>query len=278
VEGNLRRRSGCYDEIPPMLQTVPDILARIVEQRGTELAHLARRRDELEREAEASRASRRDFSAELGARQIAVIAEIKKSSPSRGLLTADFDPVTIARTYETAGAASISVLTDGPHFGGSLQDLRAARDAVRIPVLRKDFTIAPEHVLEAAANGADAILLIAALLTESEMRNYRELAESFAMAALVEVHDAEELQRAASSGARIIGVNNRDLRTFEVSLETSLRLAELMPAGVLRVAESGIHSGADVRRLKDAGYNAFLVGEYLMKAADPAAALRELLV
>jgi len=261
-----------------MLQTVPDILARIIEQRGRELPELASRRGELEREAEASRALRRDFSAALVARQVAIIAEIKKSSPSRGLLTADFDPVSIACIYETAGAAAISVLTDGPHFGGSLQDLRVARDAIRIPVLRKDFTIAPEHVLEAAANGADAILLIAALLTETELRNYRELAESFGMAALVEVHDGEELRRAAGSGARIIGVNNRDLRSFEVSLETSLRLAELMPAGVLRVAESGIHSGADVRRLKDAGYDAFLVGEHLMKAADPAAALRELLV
>jgi len=261
-----------------MIQTVPDILACIVEERGRELPELARRRDELERQAEATRASRRDFSAALGARQVAIIAEIKKSSPSRGLLIADFNPVSIARTYETAGAAAISVLTDGPHFGGSLQDLRAAREAIWIPVLRKDFTIAPEHVLEAAANGADAILLIAALLTETELRDYRELAESFAIAALVEVHEGEELRRAAGSGARIIGVNNRDLRSFEVSLETSLRLAELIPAGVLRVAESGIHSGADVRRLKDAGYDAFLVGEHLMKAADPAAALRELLV
>jgi len=260
-----------------MLQTVPDILARIVVRKRGELPELARRRNELERHAEAARASQRDFRGALVSRGTAIIAEIKKASPSRGVLAAHFNPPAIARTYESAGAAAVSVLTDGPNFGGSLEDLRAARTAIRIPVLRKDFTIAPEQILEAAANGADAILLIAAILTDTELREFREVAESLGMAALAEVHDAEELKRVANSGARIIGVNNRDLRTFEVSLETSLRLAPLMPAGALRVAESGIHSAADVRLLKQAGFNAFLVGERLMKADDPAAALRELM-
>jgi indole-3-glycerol phosphate synthase len=142
--------------------------------------------------------------------------------------------------------------------------------------LRKDFTISRYHVAEAAASSADAILLIAAVLTDDELQDYREYAESFGMAALVEVHDAAELERAIASGARIIGVNNRDLRTFQVRIETSLDLAERMPAGVIRVSESGIHSSADVARLRDAGYSAFLVGEHLMKSGDPAAALRGL--
>lgn len=260
-----------------MLQTAPDILARIAEQKRAEVPDLIRRREALERAAEAARSARRDFHGSLAAREVAIIAEMKKASPSRGLLAADYDPPSIARAYERAGAAAISVLTDAPNFEGSLDHLHAAREAIGLPVLRKDFTIAPEQILEAAAHGADAVLLIAALLSESEMRDFRELAESLGMAALVEVHDAEELKRAAASGARIIGVNNRDLRTFTVSLETSLRVAPLMPAGVLRVAESGIHSAADIRCLKQAGYSAFLIGEHLMKAANPEGALGELL-
>lgn len=263
--------------LPAMLQTVPDILARIVVEKRAELPALTRRRKDLEQRAEVLRPSRRDFHAALASGGISVIAEIKKASPSRGLLAANFDPPAIARSYESGGAAAVSVLTDAPNFQGSLEDLAAARSAIRIPVLRKDFTIAPVQILEAAASGADAILLIAAILTDAELREFRELAESLGMAALAEVHDAEELKRTADSGARIIGVNNRDLRTFEVSLDTSLRLAPLMPAGALRVAESGIHSSTDVQTLKQAGFNAFLVGERLMKAADPAAALRELL-
>jgi indole-3-glycerol phosphate synthase len=206
-----------------------------------------------------------------------MIAEIKKASPSRGLLAADFDPAGTARSYECGGAAAISVLTDGPFFQGSLADLEVARASVALPVLRKDFTVHEVHVAEAAAYGADAILLIAAVLTEREMRDFREMAAHYKMDALVEVHEERELEIALASGARIVGVNNRDLRTFEVNLETSLRLAERIPAGVVRVAESGIHSHSDVRRLQSAGYDAFLVGEHLMKSADPAAALRALM-
>jgi indole-3-glycerol phosphate synthase len=192
------------------------------------------------------------------------------------LLSADFDPVLIARNYEAGGAAALSVLTDARYFQGSLQDLERARSSVTIPVLRKDFTLDEHHVYEAGSIGADAILLIAAILTSEEMRRFRELAESLGLAALVEVHNQDELQSAVDSGASIIGVNNRDLHTFEVKIETSLRLAEKMPSGVVLVSESGIHSNADVRLLMDAGYSAFLVGEHLMKSGDPASALRAL--
>jgi indole-3-glycerol phosphate synthase len=194
------------------------------------------------------------------------------------VLAADFNPAEIARLYEQGGAAALSVLTDEKHFQGSLSDLESARRSVQLPALRKDFTIDSYHVQQAAAHGADAILLIAAILSELQMRDFRELAERYRMAALVEVHDADELQAAIASGARIIGVNNRNLHTFEVSLETSLRLADKIPAGVVRVAESGIHSSADVKRLRAAGYQAFLVGEHLMKSGDPVGALRALLL
>jgi indole-3-glycerol phosphate synthase len=168
------------------------------------------------------------------------------------------------------------VLTDGPYFQGSLADLQAARAAVGIPVLRKDFTIATSQILEAAANGADAILLIAAILTERELRDFREAAGRYGLSALVEVHDRNELDRAIGSGANLIGVNNRNLRTFEVHLDISLELAQHMPADALLVSESGIGTAADIARLRAAGYSAFLVGEHLMKSADPAAALRAL--
>ncbi|HZU26105.1 MAG TPA: indole-3-glycerol phosphate synthase TrpC [Bryobacteraceae bacterium] len=259
-----------------MLRTIPDILARIVDQKRAELPALEHTRDILEQRA-AKRPASRGFRRALEAHDTAIIAEIKKASPSRGLLAESFDPARIAAAYESAGAAAISVLTDELNFQGSLSDLRAARAAVCAPVLRKDFTVSPLHIIEAAANGADAILLIAAVLGDREMRDFRELAASNGMDALVEVHDEEDLARAADSGAEIIGVNNRDLRTFEVTLDTSLRLADRMPPHAVRVAESGISSRDDIQRLKQAGFGAFLVGEHLMKAADPAAALRELI-
>ncbi len=206
----------------------------------------------------------------------AIIAEVKKASPSKGVLSADFDAARIARQYESGGASAISVLTDESFFQGSLADLEAARAAIQIPVLRKDFTIATTHVLQAAAHGADAILLIAAILTEREIRDFREAAARYRMSTLVEVHNQRELEVAVAAGADIIGVNNRNLSTFEVTLETSLRLAEHMPGSVLRVSESGIHDAADIAKMRDAGYTAFLVGEHLMKSGDPAAALRKL--
>jgi len=259
-----------------MVHAVPDILARIVDTKRSELAQLAGVRPDLERRA-ATRLPARDFRAALLANKPAVIAEIKKASPSKGVFLENYDPAAIARTYLAGGATCLSVLTDRDYFQGSFADLDAARNAVPLPVLRKDFTIDELHVIEAAAHNADAILLIAAILTESEMRRLRELAASFGMAALVEVHDGAELQSAIGSGATIIGVNNRNLHTFEVTIETSLTLAGRIPSDVVKVAESGIHSRADVSKLEAAGFQAFLVGEHLMKSTDPAAALKALL-
>jgi len=257
-----------------MVKTIPDILAQIVERKKLELS---RRETGVERLAEASVANRRDFLKALTINEPAIIAEIKKASPSQGVLAEDFNPVAIAKAYEQGGAATLSVLTDEKHFHGSLSDLESARAAVTLPVLRKDFTIDAYHVHEAAAHGADAILLIAAILTERQLRDFRELAEQYSMTALVEVHDEEELKPAIASGARMIGVNNRNLHTFEVDLETSLQLAGKIPAGVFRVAESGINTGHHIEQLRAAGYQAFLIGEHLMKSSDPAAALRALL-
>ena len=259
-----------------MTGTVPDILARIVARKREELARGVPRLDQWEAEAESHLAARRDFRAALGARTPAIIAEIKKASPSKGVLSADFDAARIASAYQRGDASALSVLTDETFFEGSLGDLERARAAVSLPVLRKDFTIAGAHIVEAAAHGADAILLIAAILTEREIRDFRETAARYRMAALVEVHNRRDLDAAIAAGSDIIGVNNRDLTTFEVALETSLRLAEHIPGGVLRVSESGIHHAADIVRLRAAGYHAFLVGEHLMKSGDPSLALRKL--
>ncbi len=258
-----------------MAVAVPDILARIVDHKRSTLARATGQRAQLERRA-AERSPARDFGAALTAAPPAIISEIKQASPSKGVFTEDFQPASIAKLYASGGAAALSVLTDEEFFKGKLGDLEAARAAVTIPVLRKDFTIDEVHVIEAAAHGADAILLIAALLDVPQLRGFRELAARYGMAALVEVHDDHELDAALESGAEIVGVNNRNLHTFQVTLDTSLRLIEKMPDAVIKVAESGIHSRADVERLKAAGFHAFLVGEHLMKSADPAAALREL--
>ncbi len=219
---------------------------------------------------------RRDFPAALRAKRPAIISEIKKASPSRGVLAEHFRPADLAAAYEKGGAAAISILTDRDFFQGSIDDLQAARAACRLPAIRKDFTLADYHVLEAAAMGADAILLIAAILDPAQLRSFREMAREFAMAALVEVHDERELELALQSGAEVIGVNNRDLRTFRVSLDTSIHLAKQIPANVLKVSESGIFNAGDIHRLTDAGFDAFLVGEHLMKSGDAARALREL--
>jgi indole-3-glycerol phosphate synthase len=258
-----------------MVHAVPDILARIVAHKRAALGAESSGRAALEKRAE-ERSDVRDFKHALTAQPPAILAEIKRASPSKGVFADQFDPASIARRYARGGAAALSVLTDREFFQGSLADLESARAAVPAPVLRKDFTIDEFHVIEAAAHGADAILLIAALLDEKTLRCFRELAGSFGMASLVEVHDMDELDLAVASGAEIIGVNNRNLHTFEVTLETSLRLADKIPAALVKVSESGIHSKSDVKKLTAAGYDAFLVGEHLMKSADPAAALSEL--
>lgn len=230
----------------------------------------------MEIRAEESCYRRRPFASALRRNKPAIIAEIKQASPSKGVLVADYRPERIATAYEEGGAAALSVLTDRDFFQGSLEHLHSARAAVRLPVLRKDFTIDEIQIVEAAAHGADAILLIAAILSTEELRRFREFAAQFLVAALVEVHDERELGRALDSGAAIVGVNNRDLSTFEVRLETSLELGPKIPAHVIRVSESGIRSADDVRLLSEAGFDAFLVGEHLMKSDDPAAALKSL--
>jgi indole-3-glycerol phosphate synthase len=214
---------------------------------------------------------------EMGHPNIAVIAELKKASPSKGLIRESFDAVELAMELERAGAAALSVLTDEDFFQGSLENLRKASAAVAIPCLRKDFIVDEFQLLEARANSADAILLIVAALTEDELTRLAGAARSQGLDVLCEVHDAEELQRALDAGCDLIGVNTRDLRTFQVDLQTAFDLAPKFPAGIVRVAESGIHSAEDVGRLRGAGYHAFLVGESLMRAERPGAALRDLI-
>jgi indole-3-glycerol phosphate synthase len=219
----------------------------------------------------------RPFKKSLIHRSPAVIAEIKKASPSAGVIRKDFDAVAIAREYEHSGAAALSVLTEVQHFQGGLEILARLRWDSKLPLLRKDFIIDPYQVLEARHAGADAVLLIAALLETDTLRSLRIESERLGMEALVEVHNETELKKALDSGAALIGVNNRDLRTFEVSLEVSLALAPMLPKEVLAVAESGIRTADDIKRLSEAGYRAFLVGESLMRAASPGEALSRLL-
>lgn len=219
----------------------------------------------------------RSFRRALMSRNPAIIAEIKKASPSAGLIRADFDPIKIAQEYQLAGASALSVVTEVQHFQGGLENLACLRWHTKIPLLRKDFIVDPYQILEARYVGADAVLLIAALLDETALRHLRGEAERHGMDALIEVHNEAELQKALDSGAALIGVNNRDLRTFEVSLDVAMKLARLMPKDVLTVAESGIRTSEDVRRLSDAGYRGFLVGEHLLRSRSPGAALKDLL-
>jgi indole-3-glycerol phosphate synthase len=211
----------------------------------------------------------------------AVIAEVKKASPSKGVIRADFDPSWLARRYRAGGAAALSVLTDEPYFQGSLRNLQLASAAAPLPCLRKDFIVDEYQIVEARAYRADAILLIAAALTNAEMKHLASVAGGFSLDVLVEVHTADELDRVLNalgeSGADAIGVNNRDLKTFEVTLETSLKLAERIPPSVVRVTESGIYTAQDIARMRQAGFNAFLIGESLMRQPDPGAALEALL-
>jgi indole-3-glycerol phosphate synthase len=208
---------------------------------------------------------------------VAVIAELKKASPSRGLIRADFRPSELARDLEQAGAAALSVLTDEQFFQGSLDYLRQASSSSSLPCLRKDFIVDEFQIVEARANRADAILLIVAALDQKDLVALAGMARSQGLDVLCEAHDELELQRALDAGCDLIGINSRNLRTFEVDLETAFRLAEKIPATCVRVAESGIRSGADIARLRSAGYDAFLIGEWLMKAQNPGEALAKLM-
>jgi indole-3-glycerol phosphate synthase len=222
--------------------------------------------------------ARRGFKKALGGTGVSLIAEFKRRSPSRGAIRADAQPAEMATTYQRAGAAALSVLTDKRYFGGSTEDLITAREATNLPTLRKDFLIERGQIAESSGlEGPDCVLLISAVLRAEDLRELRELAAACGQDALVEVHNEGELERALKSGAEIIGINNRDLKTFQVSLETTLRLRPLVPAGIPVVAESGIRTRDDVKRMEEVGVDGILVGEALMAAPDPGVKIRELL-
>jgi indole-3-glycerol phosphate synthase len=259
-----------------------NILDTIVEQKQREVALLPARliaAGDL-RDALLEHGERRDFMAALKNPRIGdigLIAEVKKASPSMGVICKNFDPVRIAREYEAAGASCLSVLTDEKFFQGSLDYLRQIRAAVKLPLLRKDFIIDERQILEAIEWGADAILLIVAILTDAQLAKFHSLAVEAGLAVLVEVHDEEELERAQKVSPTLIGVNNRNLKTFQVDLATTENLAAKIGTGKILVAESGIHSRADVERLKKCGAGAILVGESLVKQGDIGAKVRELI-
>lgn len=261
--------------------SVSDILQKILARKAQEIIERRARVTLGEMRERAARAdSPRGFGSALRARiaagKPAVIAEVKKASPSKGVMRADFRPAEIAQSYETGGAACLSVLTDLDFFQGTDAYLQQARAACTLPVLRKDFTIDAYQVYEARALGADCILLIVAALDDARLQDLSQLAQALGMDALVEVHDEAELDRALRTAASLIGVNNRDLRTFETSLDVTLNLRGRVPSGRLLVTESGIHAPADVARMRVAGVNAFLVGEAFMRAPDPGAELKRL--
>jgi indole-3-glycerol phosphate synthase len=256
------------------------VLHRIIAATRARVAESRRTTDlrSLERQAESH--VPRAFRLALEARSrggVAVIAELKKASPSKGLIRAEFRPAELARDLEAAGAAALSVLTDEEFFQGSLGNLREASAAVAIPCLRKDFIVDEFQLVEARANSADAVLLIVAALPQAKLVAMAAAARAQGLDVLCEVHDGDELQRALDAGCDLVGVNTRDLRTFHVDLQTAFALAGKFPSNVVRVAESGIHSASDIARLQAAGYHAFLVGESLMRAERPGDALRELL-
>jgi indole-3-glycerol phosphate synthase len=253
------------------------MLDQIIETKRREVAARKALRSRAELEARlAAMPPARNFKAALRA-SCAIIAEVKRRSPSRGLLRPDFDPVRIAREYEEHGAAAVSVLTDETFFGGSNVDLTAVKEAVALPILRKEFIIDPYQICEARAIGADAILLIAAILTEDNLRECREMASSLGMASLVEVHDRKDLEKALAAGAVIVGINNRNLKTFETDIRTSLELAPLIPKDRIAVSESGIRTWAEIEILAKSGFRAFLIGETLIAAPEIGTKLKELL-
>lgn len=250
----------------------------IVAHHRARAARDARRIDELEEMARLSAPTRGFQRSIRSAPGLAVIAEIKRRSPSKGDLNASLDPSALARAYELAGATCLSVLTDEDHFGGSAGDLRAARAATGLPVIRKDFTVDPRDVCDARIMGADCVLLIVAVLDEPLLSECARLAERVGIDALFEVHDEAELDVALRTGATMVGVNQRDLVTFAVDHERAVRMAGAIPGDVVKVAESGVRGRADAQSLRDAGYDAVLVGEHLVTSADPGAALADLLL
>ncbi len=273
--GRIRRHSLI---IPRFV--MPAFLDDIVARTRVRVAAAKRAADLHELERRAARHAPRGFRRALELKSqngVAVIAELKKASPSKGLIRAEFDAAGLARELEAAGAAALSVLTDEEFFQGSVENLRRASSATKLPCLRKDFIVDEFQLLEARANCADAVLLIVAALERAELVTLERRAGERGLEVLCEIHNEEELQRALNAGCDLIGVNTRDLRTFKVDAETAFQLAESFPKNVVRVAESGIRSGSDIARLRASGYQAFLVGESLMRAERPGDALRELL-
>ena len=266
---------------PGEARSVPDVLVRILADKEKEVAERMAATPQSEIERAAAHAPKlRDFVGALchriGEGRTGLIAEIKRASPSGGLIRDPFDPPALARAYEAGGAACLSILTDAPYFQGKREDLEAARAACTLPVLRKDFMIHPWQVFEARAMGADAILLIMAALSDERASELEDIARSLDMAVLAEVHDRRELDRALGLETRLIGINNRDLRTLQTDIATTEALAPLVPADRLPVAESGIRTAADVRRMAMAGAHCILVGEHLMRQDDVTVAAREL--
>lgn len=254
------------------------VLGRILESRRAEVEHRKKVLPEAALKYGVQAASPlRDFAGALSRPGINIMAELKPASPSRGVLRDPFDPVALAKSLEAAGAAALSVLTEPEFFRGSLKNLRDARKSVQLPVLRKDFIFDPWQVWEARANDADSFLLIVATLSDAQLRELLALGREIGMEAIVEVHTREELERALAVNARIIGVNNRDLKTLEVRTETSFELAEHIPDACIAISESGIRTPSELARLRTAGYDAFLIGTRLMLSSDPAAVLAELL-
>jgi indole-3-glycerol phosphate synthase len=272
-----------FDEFPSRIIlgfAMPVSLDQIVAATRFRVADTKRTADLRELEKKAQAHTPRGFRQALetkGQHGIAIIAELKKASPSRGLIRANFDVESLAGVLEQAGAAALSVLTDEKFFQGSLGNLQRASSSTRIPCLRKDFMVDEFQILEARAHSADAILLIVAALSQTKLISLAQSARNHALDVLCEVHDEDELNRALDAGCDLIGVNSRDLRTFKVDLATAHRLGDLIPKNVVRVAESGIHTGADIARLRASGYQAFLIGESLMKAESPGEALRTLI-
>lgn len=249
------------------------VLDKILAQKQAELARAQGQFADTRTKAESATPAR-PFKAALHRATVALIAEVKKASPSKGILVPNFDPAGIASVYATNGAAAISVLTDEQFFEGSLEHLRVVRETVHLPVLRKDFIIDPHQVYEARAANADAVLLIVMALEDHQMRDLHSLISELGMAALVEVHNEAEVERSLKIGATLIGINNRDLRTFHEDLNTTARLARLIPSEVTLVAESAIRSPEDVRRMGECGAHAVLVGEGLIRAGDMAEQVR----
>jgi indole-3-glycerol phosphate synthase len=264
-----------------MTASTPDILTKILNRKREEIAECSRQislseMQQLAQCAEPVRGFVAAMRASLARGEVAVIAEVKKASPSRGLLREHFDAAEIARAYANAGATALSVLTDRDFFQGSAENLRRAKAACTLPVLRKDFILEEYQLYEARYMGADCVLLIVSALTQGQLTNLSQLACSLDLDVLVEVHDEKELQIALSLDTPLLGINNRNLRTFETCLDTTLDLLDFIPAHKIVVTESGIHQRADIERMREHGVNSFLVGEALVRASDPGQALREL--